>query len=168
MDESDFHKISENLSPDRPIRTGELLRGRIDQLQNLDRELRYFHSTAFIYGERGVGKTSLARTTAQLVNTAEFEHVYVACAPGSRILNIFREIAEQLLTIALRHDYYDDIKKRVDIEISLTPALRASFEKMTPELSPFEDANAAIRVIKNLDQLFAQSVSVVIVLDELE
>ena len=67
MSDDKFQIIAANLSPERPIRSSEFLRGRLDDLENIQRELRYFQAVPFIYGYRGVGKTSLARTAAQMI-----------------------------------------------------------------------------------------------------
>ena len=168
MNEQEFEIIAHNLSPERPIRSSEYLRGRTRELDNIERELRYFHPAIFIYGNRGVGKTSLARTAAQLVTPADREHIYVACAPGSRMLHVLREIGEELLKLIFRCKSAEQIIKSVEVEISLTPAIRTSFEKKTPTLPLFEDANAAIRVIRELDSLLPNAKSTVVVLDELE
>jgi uncharacterized protein len=66
-EETRLELISTHLSPERPIRSTEFLRGRTGDLDRVERELRHFHAVPFIYGYRGVGKTSLARTAAQLV-----------------------------------------------------------------------------------------------------
>src|SRR5262245_52107937 len=94
--------LAQYLSPESPIRTTELLRGRVSELQSLEQELRYFRGVPFIFGNRGVGKTSLARTVAQLVTPADREHIYVACAPGASMLSILRDIALDLLGFAVR------------------------------------------------------------------
>lgn len=168
MNEEKFDIIAQNLTPRRPIRSAEYLRGRLPVLEDLERDLRHFHSVAFIYGHRGVGKTSLARTAAQNVHGSGNEHIYIACAPGARMLQIFREIGEEMLKRLFQSNKISDIKKKVDVEISLTPAIRTSFEKDAPQLQSFSDANAAIRVLKELDDLFPESESTVVVLDELE
>ncbi|MEW7989828.1 MAG: ATP-binding protein [Candidatus Thiodiazotropha sp.] len=160
--------ISANLSPRRPIRSSEFLRGRITTLEEAERELRYFHGTLFIFGYRGVGKTSLARTAAQIVTQSDREHIYVACAPGARMLDFFREIAEELLKLALRLGVSETVSTKTEINISLSPSIKASFEKKTPKIEAFDDANAAIRVLHDLDQLIPNADSTVIVLDELE
>lgn len=167
MDEK-FLLLSQQLSPERPIRSTEFLRGRSRDLDDIERELRYFHAVPFIYGHRGVGKTSLARTAAQIVTKSDREHVYVACAPGSRMLHIFREIGEEILKLIFRCGNFQSILKSVEVEISLSPAIRTSFERRTPLLEPFSDANAAIRVLKELDGLLPDADSTVVVLDELE
>ena len=168
MNEEKFKIIADNLSPERPIRSTEFLKGRLGDLEDIQRELRYFQGVPFIYGYRGVGKTSLARTAAQMVTISDREHIYVACAPGSRMLHIFREIGEEILKLIFKLSWSAGIQKKVDVEISATPAIRASFENKTARLEQFEDVNAAVRILKELDDLLPNAKSTVVVLDELE
>jgi uncharacterized protein len=164
-----FELIAKNLSPERPIRSSEFLLGRMPDLENMDRELRHFHAIPFIYGNRGVGKTSLARTAAQMVTIADREHIYVACAPGAKMLRILREIGEEVLKLVFKYGNIPQMAlKGVDIELSVNPAIRTSFERRTPKLDDFPDANVAIRVLKDLDDMLPEAKSTVIVLDELE
>lgn len=160
--------ISENLSPVRPVRSSEFLRGRSEELATVSQELNFFDSIPFIYGHRGVGKTSLARTAAQIVTSSDRDHVYVACAPESSMLQVLREIAQGLVRVAMQSGDMDLIKKKLDVEISLTPAIRASFEKQDPTLPEFEDVSAAVRVLKELDSLLQSPSKMVVVIDELE
>lgn len=160
--------LAAHLSPERPIRSEEFLKGRSSELAHVERELKHFHTIPFIYGYRGVGKTSLARTTAQIVTLSDREHIYVACAPGALMFHIFREIGEELLKLIFQHDAFQSIRKKVEVEISLNPKIRTSFENKIPELDNFSDANAAIRTLKELDTLLPGADNTVIVLDELE
>jgi hypothetical protein len=160
--------IAAKLSPERPIRSEELLKGRSQELLDVERELKHFHTIPFIYGYRGVGKTSLARTAAQIATKSDREHIYVPCAPGARMLQIFREIGEELLKLIFKHNSFHSICKKVEIELSLNPKIRSSFENKIPQLEDFRDANAAIRVLKQLDTLVPQAEKTVIILDELE
>jgi uncharacterized protein len=57
-------KINMFLSPSAPIQTEERLRGRAKQLHTLELALNTPGRNAFVYGVRGVGKTSLAQTAA--------------------------------------------------------------------------------------------------------
>jgi uncharacterized protein len=163
-----FAIINANLSPERPIRSIEFLRGRSQSLDDVVRELRHFHGIPFVYGYRGVGKTSLARTAAQQLTPSDREHAYVACAPGGRLLHVLREVGQSLLKIAFKSGKFESLRKTVELEISLSPAIRASFEKKQPELEKFEDMNAAIRVLRDLDSLVPDAQSTVVVIDELE
>ncbi len=66
------------LSPENPIRLTDFLRGREQELEALEQELRHFRAIPFIFGNRGVGKTSLARTVAQQVTKSDREHRHQA------------------------------------------------------------------------------------------
>ena len=160
--------IGARLDPVRPIRSSEYLRGRAGDLEKIERELRFFHSVPFIYGHRGVGKTSLARTAAQLVTKPDREHIYVACPPGARMMDVFREIGEELLKLILTLCDVKLILNRVDVELSVSPSIKTSFERRASKLDPFDNVGAAIRVLRELDSLLPDAESTVVVLDELE
>jgi uncharacterized protein len=166
--EEKLRAISSTLSPERPIRSTEFLRGREDDLARVEQELRYFHAIPFIYGHRGVGKTSLARTAAQIVTSSDREHLYIACAPGSRLLQILHEIGEEVVKLTLKLRQANVALKQVDVEISLSPSIRASFEQNSANLAPFDNVTTAVRVLRELDQLLPDAAGTVIVVDELE
>lgn len=163
-----FKMIRAKLQPERPIRTIEFLRGRDKEFKTTIRELRDFDGIPFIFGYRGVGKTSLARTAAQLATSSDREHVYVACAPGSRMLEIFREVGEGLLSLAIRFGAKKTIETHHEIEVSLNPSLKTSITNSVPSLPDFKDANEAVRVLKNLDDILPDARQTVVVIDELE
>lgn len=77
LQEEKLQKIAATLFPERPIRSTDFLRGRLSELENVERELRYFHAVPFIYGHRGVGKTSLARTVVQ--QNTNRSRTYIRC-----------------------------------------------------------------------------------------
>jgi Cdc6-like AAA superfamily ATPase len=160
--------IASTLTPVRPIRSNEFLRGRQAELEKLHRELTYFDAVPFIYGPRGVGKTSLARTAAQLVNSSSSEHIYAACAPKSEFLTICKEIAESLIEHIYKSDSEGLLLKRIEVELSLAPAIRTTFENRDSEIPPFETVNQAFRVIRQLDSLLPNTMKIVVVIDELE
>jgi uncharacterized protein len=56
-----LHRV---LSPSHAIQSAELLRGRTEHLAEIRRALYSPGRQVFIYGHRGVGKTSLAQTAA--------------------------------------------------------------------------------------------------------
>ncbi|MEW8034829.1 MAG: ATP-binding protein [Candidatus Thiodiazotropha sp.] len=163
-----LNTIATKLSPERPIRSEQLLKGRERELVDIERELRHFHTIPFIYGDRGVGKTSLARTAAQIASNSDREHIYIPCAPGARMLHIFREIGEELLKQIFQDSAFQSICNKVEVELSLNPKIRSSFEKKAPKLDEFSDANAAVRTLKQLDNLLPLPDRTIIILDELE
>lgn len=70
--------------PSQPIRSPEMLFGRHTQLQRTMTSLETPGRSVFIYGERGVGKTSLAQTAAYMVNSSETEPVFLSCGVDRR------------------------------------------------------------------------------------
>src|SRR5258708_10384061 len=84
------------------------------------------------------------------------------------MLHIFREIGEDILKVLFKTGQGPMLLRRVDVNLSVSPAIKASFESQRPELHDFRDANAAIRVLKELDNLLPDAASTVVVLDELE
>jgi uncharacterized protein len=70
-----------HLSPTSPIQSEQHLFGRSKQLQLIDQALCAPGRSIFIYGDRGVGKTSLAQTVAYSHQSANHDAVLLACAP---------------------------------------------------------------------------------------
>lgn len=74
--------LRENLTPSDHIKTPERLFGRSRALQQLSRAFNSSGRHIFIYGDRGVGKSSLALTSAYLVQHSSDEPLYVTCGAG--------------------------------------------------------------------------------------
>lgn len=163
-----FQKIRQNLQPERPVRSVEFLRGRQEEYESTVRELKHFDGIPFVFGHRGVGKTSLARTAAQIATKSDREHVYVACAPGSGMLQIFREVGEGLLALAIKFGTTKLTKEKIEIQLSLKPHIKKSIEENDPTLSDFKDANEAVRTLKELDEILPDARETVVIIDELE
>lgn len=87
----ELHKV---LSPSQPIRTPELLKGRVEQLERIRRSLYAAGRHVFIYGERGVGKSSLAATAASEYQSSDALPVQVNCANESTFSGIITSIAK--------------------------------------------------------------------------
>lgn len=84
-------ELRRTLSPSSPIRTPEFLRGRERSLEQIRRAFVQPGRQVFIYGDRGVGKTSLALTAAHEHQPVGQEPLVLSCR-GS-----FFEIARDLL-----------------------------------------------------------------------
>ena len=166
--EEKFAILAQYLSPDRPIRTEQFLKGRRKELAAVEEELRHFHSVPFVFGYRGVGKTSLARTAAQYVTPSDREHIYVPCSPQSGMLSIFREIGHEMLSLALRFGGIETTKKKLEINLSLRPGIKLSLENETPQLEEFRDVNEAVRTLREIEAIVPDANSTVVILDELE
>jgi replication-associated recombination protein RarA len=75
LEREQFVKILHtHLSPTSPIESEEHLFGRSKQLQSIEQALCAPGRSIFVYGDRGVGKTSLAQTVA-------YSHQSSICEP---------------------------------------------------------------------------------------
>lgn len=84
--------IAQHFSPSAPIRTEERLRGRTEQLGAIEIALSSPGRSIFIYGVRGVGKTSLAQTAAHQFVHASREPIILSCDPTMTFGQFVREL----------------------------------------------------------------------------
>jgi hypothetical protein len=93
MPEEKFAKIMRQvLSPSRAIETPELLKGRDDQLREIKKAWYQGGRQIFIYGYRGVGKTSLAQTAAHQHQSSEGVPIRVICEQDTTFNRLLRDI----------------------------------------------------------------------------
>ena len=70
-------KLATVVNAATPIRSIQHLKGREQQLQEIERALYAVGRHIFIYGDRGVGKSSLAATAAYQYQSTDAELGYV-------------------------------------------------------------------------------------------
>ncbi|CAG9424671.1 TPA: AAA family ATPase [Providencia alcalifaciens] len=86
-----YTRLNTVVRPAAPISTFELLFGREKQINAIESVLYSDGRSVFIYGDRGVGKTSLAHTLAYKLQE-ENEPILVGCEPSSTLLSIIQDI----------------------------------------------------------------------------
>jgi AAA+ ATPase superfamily predicted ATPase len=97
LSETAFVKIlQQHLRPSSPVDSYEHLYGRERQLEQIKQAMYSPGRQVFIYGDRGVGKTSLAKTAAYRQHPADGDPVFVACGVGTTFKSIVSEIMVQL------------------------------------------------------------------------
>src|SRR6266404_1155030 len=94
--------LSENLTPSDSIKTPERLFGREKTLTTIDRAFSSPGRQIFVYGDRGVGKTSLALTTAYLHTGIENLPVYVMCGKTNNFGQTIQAIGNALIPVEQR------------------------------------------------------------------
>jgi len=105
IENDDLAKIlKELLTPSKEITTPERLFGRERRLKEIERSFGSEGRNIFIYGDRGVGKTSLAVTAAFLNNDSAHEPIYVPCGSNTSFPDVLGAIATQHLPTAKRND----------------------------------------------------------------
>jgi Cdc6-like AAA superfamily ATPase len=85
------------LSPTTPIRSPEHLRGREKKLEDIRRALVQPGRSVFVYGDRGVGKTSLAQTAAFEHQSSSKPPVLIGCDASSTFGRVAQQITTRLL-----------------------------------------------------------------------
>jgi Cdc6-like AAA superfamily ATPase len=92
--EEEFRGIlRRHFTPGRAISSKEFLRGRDAKLIQIDRAFNSDGKHIFIHGDRGVGKTSLARTAAFQHSSAARDPKTIECERGSTAYQMLRDIA---------------------------------------------------------------------------
>src|SRR5947209_6756512 len=80
------------LSPSQAIQTPEHLRGRDKQLDDIRRSLYLEGRQVFIYGYRGVGKTSLAQTAAIQYQSSDALPILLSCTENGTFYQTIRDL----------------------------------------------------------------------------
>jgi uncharacterized protein len=94
--ETEFASIlRENIRPAQPMDSPALLQGREPLLRDIGRSLQSPGMHVFIHGERGIGKTSLALTTAK--SALGEEPPYVGCEKATTFQTLVVDICDVLL-----------------------------------------------------------------------
>jgi uncharacterized protein len=89
--------LSSNLTPSDYIRTPERLFGRDKYLTAIERALSSPGRQIFIYGDRGVGKTSLWSTVALLHTQSDLAPVHINCGRENGFFQVVQAIGNSAL-----------------------------------------------------------------------
>ena len=97
MDRRAFReKMNLYLRPSNPIKTEELLKGRARQMEKIDSIFDIGGRHVFIFGPRGVGKTSLAQTAAHTIQSVDADPIFVSCDASTTLYGLCKDIAVRL------------------------------------------------------------------------
>jgi uncharacterized protein len=80
------------LSPTTPIRSAELLRGREKKQEDIRRAFIQPGRQVFIFGDRGVGKTSLAQTAAYEHHPSQGQPIFLGCDGSSTFYRVAQDL----------------------------------------------------------------------------
>lgn len=171
MDSANLHELEEEefgrrihavLFPSSPIQSHEFLFGRDDQLERIRRALMAPGRQVFIYGERGVGKSSLAGAAAAECQSSDAVPLHASCGSSSSfagvVWSLIRATGTESNSSVTVHD-----KRGVEGKgLSLARHVETSTQPATVPLD-IEDA------AKRLDTAFsAYSQRTVAVIDEFD
>lgn len=142
-------EISSTFSPGAPIRERDLLAGRLDQIALLLDAVRQPGKHAVMFGERGVGKTSLANTFALGISspTRSVLGVKVNCDPKDTFASLWKKIFKRIAYEISTEE--GDVKRFVSDDY----AGEISPDDVQIELSNFSQNATPIIVIDEFDRV---------------
>ncbi len=94
-------RLSKWFTPNRPIDLPEYLSGRVKLIYNIQDAVHTQGLHIILYGERGIGKTSLARVTAYRVQEPErkdgIRAILVSCDSNDDYSSIWRKVFQEIM-----------------------------------------------------------------------
>jgi Cdc6-like AAA superfamily ATPase len=153
-------RLSEGFTPTAPISKGELFSGRTEEKTRLRDALFQLGQHLLIYGERGVGKTSLANLLYDSLRSLEkwsYQVVRFNCSAGSNFVFIWQGVFREL-------SFLNEIRQRgITEDLVTTGRIKIPF----PEDGGAEDVrfllqqlgSPAIIVIDEFDRVKGQETS---------
>jgi len=85
-------KLKNVLKPAKPIDSIELLFGREKEIEDIEYALPADGRHCFIYGERGIGKSSLAHVVASQLQSSDKRHLRAECHKGSTFTSVINSL----------------------------------------------------------------------------
>ncbi len=156
-----LHKV---VSPNGPIISCEHLVGRQDQLDRIEKALYSPGRNIFIYGERGVGKTSLAATAANLWQSSDSDYIDISCAPDTTVKSLVANIASQAVKATWMTE--SKITEQANIGCKWLSYSLKSEVSSTDLASKIHGLSDALEILKEVASI--HSSSPVVVVDEVD
>jgi MoxR-like ATPase len=156
--------LKQYFTPARAISSPEFLRGRQLLLNRIDRAFNSEGKHLMIFGDRGVGKTSLARTAAFLQHKGHGDPPTILCESTTTAMGLLRDIAIKCLPP--RHVLESKVvKEHKKIGVSAL-GYEAQSEIRTGQVPVLTTVNEAISVLQYVSELNEETP--VILIDELD
>ena len=94
-------EITEAFSPGAPVQERDLFSGRASQIASLEDAVNQRGRHAIVYGERGVGKTSLANVLALVMHRPNKELVYVRvnADPTDTFVSLWKKVSARVKVV---------------------------------------------------------------------
>ena len=165
LSEDEFgRKLANVVSTSHPIRSIQHLKGRDDVLDDIRRALYADGRHIFVFGDRGVGKSSLAATAAYQHQSADAEPIFVSGSPDDTFHTIIANIGVQ----ALRRSKTEATKRSSSLSMEFR-GLRWSNDQEISALDLAEQIKTVSDATELLKQVAAKhSEKPAVVLDEFD
>lgn len=165
FDEESFaQKLNLVLSASAPIRSEEHLFGREMELDRIKKALYISGRHVFIYGDRGVGKSSLAATAANRYQSSDSEYIDIGCGPDSTLFSIVANIAYQALSASRINKA--KVSTTVGINVKLFRFMQTSEITRNDLQTEIRSLSDAVEILKEVAALHSEKP--IVVLDEFD
>ena len=114
-------KLRTAFTPSHPVSDLRMFAGRTDVLAKLIRLIEDQQLHVVIYGDRGIGKTSLLHILNQLAQQARYTVVYASCGSDTKFSDLFRTMATEIPL--LYHTAYSPVDEAIELGGTLADTL---------------------------------------------
>jgi energy-coupling factor transporter ATP-binding protein EcfA2 len=158
-------KVAGAFSPSAPIDEATLFSGRIQQVEEVINAVVQKGQHAIIYGERGVGKTSLANVLSDILQDLGLgsgNSVIVNCEKKTTFQSLWHQILRSI-TLVDRKERMGFTKEEIDRRVSLE-ALLPKGEDIAPDdiRFLFEGVSVPTVIIDEMDRITDQETTTLI------
>ena len=105
-------RLRHAFTPSHPVANSRLFAGRRQLLEKIVSLLEDQHLHLVLYGDRGIGKTSIMRVIAELAKDADYYVSYTSCGKDTQFDSLIRGIAKRIPL--LYHDEFDPTDSAVE------------------------------------------------------
>lgn len=156
------------VSPALPIQSVEFLQGRSGEMDRIEKALFAAGRHVFIYGDRGVGKSSLAATAANQLQSADAPYIDVSGAPDATLRNIVANIAYKVMDASRLRKTKTKTGASAGLRfLGSSLSVRSSTDTSVQDLhSAIRTVGDAVEVLREVSEIYSDRT--LIVLDEFD
>lgn len=142
-------EITEAFSPGAPVQERDLFSGRASQIASLEDAVNQRGRHAIVYGERGVGKTSLVNVLSLVMHRPNKELIYVRvnCDPTDSFVSLWKKVFKRMTYVAPTLEGSVTKKISEDFGAELSP------DDVQLVLSEFSNNHIPIIVLDEFDRI---------------
>lgn len=109
-------KLNEHISASGPVKSIQQLFGREKELSLIEEALYASGRHVFIYGDRGVGKSSLAAAAAAQYQSPDNSPIQIGCGPDTKFYETIENLVDRVMK-SLEGKYEHTIAQTVNVKI---------------------------------------------------
>jgi len=139
-------RMNEYLSASGPVRSHQHLQGREKEMALIDEALAADGRHVFIYGDRGVGKTSLAQSAANLYPSSGESFIHIGCGKDTKFYGAIEDLADQVIKKVAGEPIYN-VTQAVNLKLYSIKWGKEEKEISIPIVTSMYTAVEAIEVV---------------------